>query len=203
MNNENATMPDQPPVTPAAERVETVLARVERLVDEALPKFNWGASVLDANAIGLLNDVPGEVRKLRADLRAGSIHVCERPAGDRVEAVARIIDPARWRVLDGYLADTLRKYKGQNAGYDPEVFKDQASMALAQQIIALLALGPAEQKVLEAARAWSMARRALDHANETGVADDYTALLVADDEAEEAFFRAAQALPALPHGGGE
>ena len=27
-----------------------------------LPKFNWGVSALDANAIQLLNEVPGEVR---------------------------------------------------------------------------------------------------------------------------------------------
>jgi hypothetical protein len=27
-----------------------------RIIDEALPKFNWGASALDANAISLLNE---------------------------------------------------------------------------------------------------------------------------------------------------
>ncbi|WP_142028335.1 hypothetical protein [Bordetella hinzii] len=35
--------------------------RAKRLFDEALPKFNWGASFLDANVIQLLNEVPGEV----------------------------------------------------------------------------------------------------------------------------------------------
>lgn len=35
--------------------------RAMRLFDEALPKFNWGASFLDANAIRLLNEVPAEV----------------------------------------------------------------------------------------------------------------------------------------------
>ena len=34
----------------------------QRLFDEALPKFNWGASALDANAIQLLNEVPRMVR---------------------------------------------------------------------------------------------------------------------------------------------
>jgi hypothetical protein len=38
------------------------LKRAERLFNEALPKFNWGKSALDANAIALLNEVPGEVR---------------------------------------------------------------------------------------------------------------------------------------------
>jgi len=33
----------------------------ERLFREALPKFNWGASALDANAIALLNEVPSQV----------------------------------------------------------------------------------------------------------------------------------------------
>lgn len=36
----------------------TALNAAKRLFDEALPKFNWGASALDANAIRLLNDVP-------------------------------------------------------------------------------------------------------------------------------------------------
>lgn len=37
------------------------LRMAERLFAEALPKFNWGASALDANAIQLLNDVPSIV----------------------------------------------------------------------------------------------------------------------------------------------
>lgn len=45
------------------------LNRAHRLFNEALPKFNWGASALDANAITLLNEVPGEVR--HAILSAG------------------------------------------------------------------------------------------------------------------------------------
>lgn len=42
--------------------VVDALRRAETLIKEALPKFNWGASALDAHAIKLLNDVPGEVR---------------------------------------------------------------------------------------------------------------------------------------------
>ena len=33
-----------------------------RLCEEALPKFNWGASCLDANAIQLLNTVPAAIK---------------------------------------------------------------------------------------------------------------------------------------------
>lgn len=46
----------------AATTNQATLARAARLFEEALPKFNWGASALDANAIQLLNEVPGEVR---------------------------------------------------------------------------------------------------------------------------------------------
>jgi len=34
------------------------LKLAEKLCKEALPKFNWSASALDANAISLLNNVP-------------------------------------------------------------------------------------------------------------------------------------------------
>lgn len=43
------------------DELRSVLLRAQRLMKEALPKFNWGASALDANAIALLNEVPGEV----------------------------------------------------------------------------------------------------------------------------------------------
>lgn len=39
-----------------------------RLFDEALPKFDWGASPLDANAIALLNEIPPTVRVVRDGL---------------------------------------------------------------------------------------------------------------------------------------
>ena len=41
----------------------------ERVEREALPKLNWGASVLDANAIDLLNRMPGIVRAALAPFR--------------------------------------------------------------------------------------------------------------------------------------
>lgn len=47
----------------AQPQLVSALERAERLFNEALPKFNWGASALDANAIALLNEVPGEVRR--------------------------------------------------------------------------------------------------------------------------------------------
>lgn len=51
-------------------RAGEVAERNRRLHDEALPKFNWGASALDANAIGLLNEVPNENRALAAEIAA-------------------------------------------------------------------------------------------------------------------------------------
>jgi len=47
--------------------VET-LKQVERMNREALPKFNWGASFLDANAIQLLNEVPLMVSKTLSEV---------------------------------------------------------------------------------------------------------------------------------------
>jgi hypothetical protein len=38
------------------------LEQCQRMLDDALPKFNWGASALDANAVKLLNDAPIAVR---------------------------------------------------------------------------------------------------------------------------------------------
>lgn len=49
---------------PGTEDVKEVLSRAVRLFDEALPKFDWGRSALDANAIQLLNEVPGEVERM-------------------------------------------------------------------------------------------------------------------------------------------
>jgi hypothetical protein len=40
---------------------ETALQLARRLFDEALSKFDWSASGLDANAIRLLNDAPGRI----------------------------------------------------------------------------------------------------------------------------------------------
>jgi hypothetical protein len=54
---------------------------------------------------------------------------------ERLEMVARIVDPSKWRVLDSYLAEVQRK---PNVGYDPDNFKDKASLAKATAILALL-----------------------------------------------------------------
>lgn len=61
---------------------------------------------------------------------------------ETIEAMARIIDPSSWRVFDTYLAEVKRKYAGQDAAYDPEAFKDKASIAKARAIVALLPQPP-------------------------------------------------------------
>ena len=48
------------------------------------------------------------------------------------EKIARVLAPRSWEVFDGYLAEMLRKYKGENAAYDPSAFKDKASMSQAR-----------------------------------------------------------------------
>lgn len=39
------------------------LSRCEKMIEEALPQFNWDASALSADSIKLLNEVPLEVRR--------------------------------------------------------------------------------------------------------------------------------------------
>lgn len=63
-----------------------------------------------------------------------------------VEEMARLIDPSPWRVFDGYLADVKRKYKGQDAAYDPEAFKDKKSMAVAVAILSTIAQHALEER---------------------------------------------------------
>ena len=48
-----------PPAQTADVRDALLLA--QRMCREALPKFNWGASCLDANAIRLLNEAPSAI----------------------------------------------------------------------------------------------------------------------------------------------
>ncbi len=55
-----------------------------------------------------------------------------------IEAMARIIDPSSWRVMDGYLAQMLRKYKGEHIGYDPDAFKHKESMAIARSLLPII-----------------------------------------------------------------
>ena len=40
---------------------DAALLLAQRMCREALPKFNWGASFLDANAIQLLNEAPAAI----------------------------------------------------------------------------------------------------------------------------------------------
>lgn len=39
------------------------LEAAQKLIEEALPKFDWGSSFLDANAIQLLNETPAKVAR--------------------------------------------------------------------------------------------------------------------------------------------
>lgn len=54
-----------------ADELVEALGCALQLCQEALPKFNWGASALDANAIQLLNEVPGKIAAALA--KAGEV----------------------------------------------------------------------------------------------------------------------------------
>lgn len=56
-----------------------------------------------------------------------------------VERIARILDPSSWAVMDGYLAETQRKYRGQNVGWPADQFKHKESMATARKVLAAIA----------------------------------------------------------------
>lgn len=60
------------------------------------------------------------------------------PSGEEVERVARIIDPSSWTVMDSYLEQTKRKYRGQNVGWPADQFQPKESMEKARQILAAL-----------------------------------------------------------------
>lgn len=62
------------------------------------------------------------------------------PAGEEglVEELARIIYPSSWAVMDSYLAQMLRKYKGENVAYDPEQYKHKESMTKARAILPII-----------------------------------------------------------------
>lgn len=46
--------------------LKTALRDAQRLCQEALPQFEWGPSALDANALQLLNEVPGQIARALA-----------------------------------------------------------------------------------------------------------------------------------------
>lgn len=87
-----------------------------RLCEEALPKFNWGASFLDANAIQLLNTVPAAIKEALAQPAIDPVHEYrkgfiagqidmrdrpeEQPAQEPVNKTASV-----WQMFPGYLIE--------------------------------------------------------------------------------------------------
>ncbi len=56
----------------AAPDLLAALRLTKRMIDEALPKFNWGASALDANALMLLNETPSAVNAAISKAEGGA-----------------------------------------------------------------------------------------------------------------------------------
>lgn len=59
----------------------------------------------------------------------------EAPSDEECEAAARLMAPRTWETFDSYLADVKRKYKGKNASYDPDAFKDKKTMRTAREVL--------------------------------------------------------------------
>lgn len=91
-------------------------------VERALSDFEQGANANEGHVIALA--------------RIGLAVVKADP--EAVERVARVLDPGRWAVMDGYLQDTIRKHRGQDVGWPADQFKDAPSMAAATAALAAL-----------------------------------------------------------------
>lgn len=85
----------------STESTRAVLLRCRELFEKALPKFNWAASALPAEAIKLLNDVPLEVQRELA-----------KPQSPQYEVVGYYMDsapvgrpPGYYQVSDEYSQD--------------------------------------------------------------------------------------------------
>lgn len=53
------------------------LILIKRFFDEALPRFNYGASFLDANAITLLNTAPAAIKRVLERIQANESNIQE------------------------------------------------------------------------------------------------------------------------------
>lgn len=80
-----------------------------------------------------------------AEKLASALQAQPAPQGDVVEAVARIINPGSWSVMDAEKARMLRKYKGQSIGWPADQFQHKESMAKAREILAALASLPSAE----------------------------------------------------------
>ena len=64
------------------------------------------------------------------------------------EAVARLVDPSSWSVMDHYLLQAQRQCRGKDASYDLDAFKHKKSLAKADEIMALIAERQQQESVL-------------------------------------------------------
>ena len=77
---------------------------------------------------------------------------------ETIERVARIIDPGAWSVMDRYLEEAKREFRGQNVGWPADQFQHEPSMKKAREIIdalsALSDMGVSEEMREAGVRAW-------------------------------------------------
>jgi hypothetical protein len=57
---------------------------------------------------------------------------------DEVEMIARIIAPSAWAVMDSYLEQTKRKYRGGHVGWPADQFQHKESMETARKVLAAI-----------------------------------------------------------------
>ncbi len=84
--------------------VRAALRQAERLNNVALPRFDWGKSALDAEAITLLNETPGKVREALAHMD---------------DALALVADPALRAQAEGLHGSDVLEIDDEGAGITP------------------------------------------------------------------------------------
>ena len=116
---------------PTAEHLEVTQA------DRDLWKYLLDAPKSQCTMMDTCNPATAELQAIARHRQATEARMAAAVEAD-VEKIARIIDPSSWAVMDGYLSDMLRKYKGQNIGYDPDAFKHKPSMKIAEKVLAAI-----------------------------------------------------------------
>jgi len=97
---------DQPVgFTPREYAMFLALQMAERMCNEALPKFNWGNSCLDANAIKLLNETPIHIK---------AVIEMARPAAATAQ-FNRYCGAEMCLATDDAHEPTCKRHKGSNA----------------------------------------------------------------------------------------
>lgn len=133
------------------QKLEAALILCLRMIDEALPLFNWGASALNANAYALLNEVPIAVRRALAEKIQIDVTLSPEAVAQMVDDITTEAQAAR----QAYAADLFASYTTEATPKldDYDIFMGVKSVEAVRDMLTTLA---AENATLRAERdAWT------------------------------------------------